>query len=156
MRHKWVALAVVLCISSTIVLGAANILPAFAAAPVVREFTVNATQFDYEPNIIEVNRGDRVIVHVESLDVTHGFYVDGYGINVHVPPGHGQTVEFVADKVGTYRFRCSETCGPMHPFMIGQLKVQPNAPFSSAAVLTGVVMLGTVAYVWRRKESSNG
>ena len=157
MGLKWlVLLAVVLFVGAAVVLGAANILSASAAAPAVREYTIKATQFAYEPNIIQVNRGDRVIFHVESVDVSHGLYLDGYDVNVHVPPGKPETVEFVADKVGTYRFRCSTTCGPMHPFMIGELKVEPNSPFRGAAALAVIAGLGTVVYTFRRKEGTHG
>ena len=155
MSLKWVALAAVIFVATAAVLGAAYVVPA-SAAPAVREYTVKASQFTYEPNVIEVNRGDRVIFHIDSVDVAHGIYLDVYGLNVHVQPGKTETVEFIADKVGTYRLRCSVTCGPMHPFMIGEVKVSPNAPFGAVLGLTAATGLGSVAYIWRRKEDGHG
>ncbi len=153
---KWLGIAVVLVVASAIVLATGDVLPAIAQSPSVKEFHVKAFQFAYDPSVISVNKGDRVIIHLESLDVSHGIYVDGYGLNVHVPPGEEGTIEFVADKVGKFRFRCSETCGAMHPFMIGELVVAPNTPFTGASGLAIATAALSLGYVWRRKETNNG
>jgi heme/copper-type cytochrome/quinol oxidase subunit 2 len=59
--------------------------------------------------------------------VVHGLYVDGYDVSVEADPGQTATLTFVADKSGSFRFRCNVTCGAMHPFMIGKLNVGTNA-----------------------------
>jgi heme/copper-type cytochrome/quinol oxidase subunit 2 len=43
-----------------------------------------------------------------------------------------KVLEFVADKPGAFKVRCSVACGPMHPFMIGKLVVEPNHRFSAS------------------------
>jgi polyferredoxin len=84
-----------------------------------------------------------------SQDVTHGFLLDGYPIEVVIRKGASylkytwedddgklQTdwdkvseFEFVADKAGKFTFRCTQTCGNLHPFMTGELIVRPNTAY---------------------------
>ncbi len=118
-----------------------------------REIEVSAKQFGYTPNIIRVKQGDRVVINLNTTDVMHGFYLEGYGINLKTWAGHQDTAEFIAAKIGKFRFRCSETCGPLHPFMIGELIVEPNNYYRISAVLTLMTAAGALSYVWRRKES---
>ena len=83
----------------------------------------------YRPEQIEVNKGDKVIWHLTSLertrDATHGFGLSGYNINLSIEPGKTETVEFVADKAGTYSFYCTEFCSALHLEMIGYFLVKP-------------------------------
>ena len=124
--------------------------------PTLRDVNVKveARQFAFAPATIEVHQGDHVHVQLLSDDVTHGFYLDSFGVEAMAQPGHPGTVDFVADRAGTYRFRCSATCGPLHPFMIGELTVLPASsvnpgPFLATAMLAVLVAVGAVASVWR-------
>ncbi len=61
-----------------------------SAEPGEKVFNIKARQFAYEPSVIRVNKGDRVVLRLTSKDVTHGFYLDGYGIDAEIKPhGHG-------------------------------------------------------------------
>src|SRR5512139_2432188 len=102
-------------------------MPAFSAAPADRHIKINASSFEYDPGVIRVNPGDRVTLELSSTDVTHGIAIDGYNLQVTAEPGQSQSLSFIADKAGTFRLRCSVTCGALHPFMIGKLHVGPNA-----------------------------
>lgn len=95
-------------------------------APQERTFRIDARQFAYSPSELKVNPGDKVTIQLVSTDVTHGLYVDGYDISVEADPGQTAALTFVADKSGSFRFRCNVTCGAMHPFMIGKLTVGTN------------------------------
>jgi len=123
-----------------------------AAQPGEHHITLQARTFAYEPNIIRVNRGDRVVLDLVPEDVVHGLYLDGYDIQVEAEPGQTQRVEFIADRVGKFRFRCSVSCGPLHPFMIGELIVGPNVPYWRGLALTLLAAVGTLAYVRTRNE----
>jgi len=122
-------------------------LDGFAAAPATRQVTIRASQFAFDPPVLYVNRGDPVVVTLQSSDVVHGLYLDGYGINVRVEPGLPQHIEFVADKTGKFRYRCPVSCGSLHPFMVGELVVSPNDMFARALGLTALTVLATLAFL---------
>ena len=115
-----------------------------SASPTTRTITLFAKQFEFSPARLEVNEGDHVIITVQADDVVHGFYLDGYGLVTRIEPGISQRIEFVADRTGKFRYRCSVTCGPMHPFMIGELIVGPNLLFWRVLSLTVIVATGTL------------
>ncbi|RME41936.1 MAG: hypothetical protein D6796_15130 [Caldilineae bacterium] len=142
-RRRLFALPLLLLLALAILLWP---VPA-VAEPVTRRITLRADQFAYTPAVLRVNRGDRVILTLQAGDVVHGFFLDGYGINVRVDPGRSQTVEFVADRSGKFRYRCPVSCGPLHPFMIGELVVGPNLPFLRAAGLLAVTVAGTLTFL---------
>jgi len=101
-------------------------LPAHAAPPAERTIRLEAKSFEYTPPVIQVAQGDRVTLEIVSTDVVHGIYIDGYELEASADPGQTARLTFVADRAGSFRFRCSVTCGALHPFMIGQLKVGSN------------------------------
>ncbi|MDE2126730.1 MAG: hypothetical protein KGJ62_09080 [Armatimonadetes bacterium] len=137
-------------------------LGAFAAGkvhrPTDRTFHITASKYAYNPSIIHVNKGDRVRIYLTSLDVTHGFYLDGYDLDAKISPDDKPYerrplehtafhkvpyIQFIATREGKFRFRCSQTCGFMHPFMIGEMVVAPNREF--AAGIGGLVAVAMVA-----------
>ena len=64
-------------------------------------------------------------------------------------PGQTAHLTFVADRTGTFHFRCSVTCGALHPFMIGKLAVGPNWLLYRAA---GLTVLAVIAGVWLARQ----
>jgi cytochrome c oxidase subunit II len=98
------------------------------ADPPVKSFDVAASRYKFDPETIEVDQGDRVVLKLKSLDVAHGFAVKEFKAEAAIPKG-GEvvTVEFVAQKAGTYAFECSEYCGRGHKGMKGKLVVRPKA-----------------------------
>ena len=95
-------------------------LPLGAAQPAERHVRLEARSFTFTPAVIRVRQGDRVTLDLEAMDVTHGVYLDGYGVQAVAEPGRSATVTFRADRAGKFRYRCSVACGAMHPFMIGE------------------------------------
>ena len=124
-------------------------LPAVAPTPQARTIEIDARQFAYEPSTVRVNRGDTITFHLESLDAVHGLFVDGYAVNIQAEPGKSAQVTFVADKEGKFKFRCSVSCGALHPFMIGELAVEPNFPLARAMSATLIAAVGALAFFWK-------
>lgn len=90
----------------------------------VKTFSVIAKQFEFVPEEISVHKGDHVILNIKSVDVTHGFALPDFGVNVPLTAGNEQVVEFDASKVGEFEFFCSIVCGSGHSGMRGKLIVQ--------------------------------
>jgi len=90
----------------------------------VKEFRMTAKQFAFEPSTIEVNKGDRVRLIVTSTDVPHGIAIREYGINERLEVGKPVTIEFTADKQGTFMAFCSVFCGAGHTGMKGKIVVK--------------------------------
>ncbi len=131
-------------------LGAAALAVAFAPMPLgssaahrpPQEFNLEARQFSYSPSVLHVDAGDTVTIRLTSTDVVHGLYLDGYGLSVQADPGQTATLTFVADRSGSFRFRCNVTCGAMHPFMIGRLTVGTDTALYRGIALSLIGALG--------------
>lgn len=120
-------------------------IPGNAAEPVERTFRIQASQFAYSPAVLSVNPGDRVTIELLATDVVHGLSIDGYQLETTSDPGQTARLTFVADHQGSFRFRCTVTCGNMHPFMIGKLQVGQNELLWRGALLAGLAL---IAGVW--------
>jgi heme/copper-type cytochrome/quinol oxidase subunit 2 len=125
-------------------------LPVMGAVPQERHITVSARSFAFEPGTVRVNRGDTVIISLESTDVVHGLYLDGYGVSAQAEPGRPGQLRFVADRRGAFRFRCNVACGSLHPFMIGKLVVGPNLTWLRALAATLITAAGAMVLFWKR------
>jgi cytochrome c oxidase subunit II len=119
--------------------------PSRAFKPAERVFRIEASSYAYTPSEISVNPGDRVTIELTATDVVHGLYLDGYDLSLSADPGQTARLSFVADRPGSFRFRCSVTCGPLHPFMIGKLRVGPNWLLWRAF---GLALLAALAGNW--------
>lgn len=74
----------------------------------VKEFTVEGSPFKFVPNVLTVNQGDTVKIVFKNVGGMHDFVIDELGIKTKVlQSGDSETVEFIADKKGTYQFYCS-------------------------------------------------
>ncbi|MDD5542189.1 MAG: hypothetical protein PHX83_03375 [Acidobacteriia bacterium] len=159
MKHlidsKYVRLAVVIVLGGL----AGFLFTAFHLAPPQdRSITITAHKYAYDPPVLQVNRGDRIHLHLVAQDVTHGFYLEGYNLEAKMRPENDtfwvrhpsqggdfeevDEVSFVASRPGKFRYRCSITCGYMHPFMQGELIVRPNHLFSTSVGLSMGLLLG--------------
>lgn len=129
-----------------------NTLAGGAVSQELKEFNVTMRNYVFTPNTFTVQKGDRVRFNLQSLDVEHGFYVDGYDLNVEVKPLEKKTLEFTADKGGAFQIRCSVVCGPGHPIMRGKLTVEPNNRFLISLGAAALAPIATLIYLATRGE----
>jgi heme/copper-type cytochrome/quinol oxidase subunit 2 len=142
-------------------MGAATLAVAFAPLPFItapieansHTFRVEASQYAYSPAELHVNPGDIVIIELISTDVVHGLYVDGYGVSVEADPGMTTSLTFVADRPGSFRFRCNVTCGALHPFMIGRMTVGDNTALFRGM---GLTLIGALGVMLSPRKNTNG
>jgi heme/copper-type cytochrome/quinol oxidase subunit 2 len=123
--------------------------PGSAAVPVERTFRIEASRFQYSPAVLQVNPGDRVTIDLISQDVVHGLSIDGYNLAITADPGQTAHLSFIADRPGSFHFRCSVTCGNLHPFMTGKLEVGPNLLFWRAAALAFLALVAGALRLWK-------
>ncbi len=98
--------------------------PSDTTSPTTKSFSMTAKNWEFSPSTITVKKGDKVKLTIKSVDVDHGFSLPDFGVNVKLEPGKTVTTEFVADKQGTFQYRCSVQCGSGHKEMTGTLIVE--------------------------------
>lgn len=148
--------------------GVVGAVAARSNPPSERAIAITAGQYAYDPPVIRVNRGDVLRLRLQSSDVVHGFYLEGYDLDARIvpqapfielrrpsapaaPPERVEEVVVVADRAGKFRFRCSTTCGFLHPFMQGELIVEPNRLLpASFGMILGLLAGGVLTtFVYR-------
>jgi cytochrome c oxidase subunit 2 len=84
--------------------------------------------------VIEVTKGDQVVLKLRSADVTHGFSLKAFGIYMAkgIQPGKTVYVSFTADKAGSFIFMCNVFCGDIHQHMEGTLIVKDETSHPNA------------------------
>ncbi len=123
-------------------------LPRTATPAAQRTFRIEARSFAYAPASLSVNPGDRVTLELVPTDYVHGLYLEGYDLDMTADPGQTARLSFVADRAGTFRFRCSVTCGALHPFMIGKLSVGPDLLWWRAIALSVLAAVAGLFLTW--------
>lgn len=74
----------------------------------VKEFTVEGGNFSFTPNMLTVKKGDTVKITFKNLEGIHDFKLDEFTVATkQIPAGSEETVEFVADKTGSFEYYCS-------------------------------------------------
>ena len=101
----------------------------------VREITITSqkNRWNFNPEIIEVDRGDKLILTIiNEDDYDHGVAIDAFGISQRMPANSTIKVEFIVTQAGDFPFYCSVPCGEglvdgvkrTHFDMLGKLHVR--------------------------------
>ncbi|HLW79485.1 MAG TPA: cupredoxin domain-containing protein [Terriglobia bacterium] len=94
------------------------------AAPAATEIKVTAKKYEFDPATITVKKGQHVKLLITAIDHDHGFKLEAFNIDQKLKKGDPATIEFTADKAGTFPFECSVFCGFGHKKMKGSLVVE--------------------------------
>lgn len=90
----------------------------------VKEFTIESKGLSFTPSEIKVNVGDTVRVTYKNTLGKHDWTLDEFDIKTQLlDAGQEETVEFVADKTGSFEFYCS-VAGHRAAGMKGMLTVE--------------------------------
>lgn len=74
----------------------------------VKEFTITSTNFAFNPKDITVQKGDRVRINFKNTDGYHNLVIDEFNVATKtLNEGGSDTVEFVANKIGSFVYYCS-------------------------------------------------
>jgi len=95
-----------------------GVKPASQDQQSVKEFTVKAFRFGYEPDAITVNKGDLVKLVIDNTDTLHGIRIPDLGVSGN------DVIEFTANKTGEFTWYCAVMCGSGHRAMNGTLTVR--------------------------------
>ena len=99
-------------------------LPEVAAEQPVKVIKMYAENWKWRPRVIRVTQGTRLKITVENIDAPHRFDLKAYKLKVRLPEDKTTKFEFVADRVGTFAWRCGRPCGDGCAKMRGKLIVE--------------------------------
>jgi cytochrome c oxidase subunit 2 len=90
------------------------------------EIDMSVYQWRFSYCHITVYEGQTVTFTLQSLDVPHGFAIDGYPEigNVLISPQAPSKVTFTATKLGEFVYFCTVFCGEGHPLHKGLITIQ--------------------------------
>ena len=76
-------------------------------APNRRTFAITARNYAFTPNRIEMTKDDLVSLTIEGADQVHSFAIDEFRIAKRIAPGTTVTIEFRADRAGSFNYYCN-------------------------------------------------
>ena len=90
----------------------------------IAEFNITAKRFSFNPNRITVQHGQKVLLHVVSIDVIHGFALPEFNIEAELLPNVRKDITFVADRKGNFTFITNILSGRQYASMVGNIIVE--------------------------------
>jgi nitrite reductase (NO-forming) len=78
------------------------------SVPSVKSFVVEGNNFSFSVSEMRVRAGDTVRVTFKNVEGLHDWRVDEFNAGTEViPTDQEQTIEFIADKTGSFEYYCS-------------------------------------------------
>ncbi len=82
-----------------------------------------------DPTMV-IPTGVNVEIHLNSLDVLHGFYVPEFNFSRYASPGYTTSFDFDALRTGDFRGQCTQLCGLYHSLMFFNVRAVTPARYS--------------------------
>jgi cytochrome c oxidase subunit 2 len=89
-----------------------------------RVIKIEARKFRYAPNMIELKKGEAVILELTALDFPHGFSLPDFQIRADLVMGKPVRVKLKPETAGQFSFLCDNFCGGGHEEMAGMIIVK--------------------------------
>ncbi|WP_229258949.1 cupredoxin domain-containing protein [Duganella flavida] len=89
-----------------------------------RVIKIEARKFRYQPNVIEVKKGEAVVLEFTAVDFPHGFSLPEFQLRADLMIDKPVRVSLKPDRVGRFGFLCDNFCGSGHEEMAGTLIVK--------------------------------
>lgn len=78
------------------------------ATGMAKEFMVESSGLNFAPNNLRVKLGDKVRITYKNTRGTHDLRIDEFNAKTKlINAGQSETIEFTADKKGSFEFYCS-------------------------------------------------
>lgn len=72
-----------------------------------REVIITLSNYQFTPNIIEAQAGERILLKVENIEGVHNLFIPEYKVETNIlVKGESQSILFEADKPGSFDFWC--------------------------------------------------
>lgn len=89
-----------------------------------RVIKIEARKFRFAPNVIELKKGEEVVLELTALDFPHGFSLPDFKIRADLVMGKPVRVKLKPEEAGQFGFLCDNFCGSGHEEMSGTLIVK--------------------------------
>ena len=84
---------------------------------------VHARRFVYTPNVINLKKGEPVVLEFTTEDVLMGFSIPDLDARADIEPGKTTRLRLTPQQAGTFDFLCDIFCGGGHENMHGKIIV---------------------------------
>lgn len=96
----------------------------FEVGPNRYEAVVVAFEGGFDPSEMRFPVGAEVSFRVRSVDLVHGFLIEGTGIEFEIDPIEPELATHTFEEAGEYDLLCHIYCGGGHPAMLGTVIVE--------------------------------
>jgi cytochrome c oxidase subunit 2 len=89
-----------------------------------RVIKIEARKFRFAPNVIELKKGEAVVLELTALDFPHGFSIPELKVRADLVMGKTVQVRLKPEDAGQFGFLCDNFCGSGHEEMAGTIIVK--------------------------------
>ena len=95
-----------------------------ARATKPRVIKIEARKFRFSPNVIELKKGEEVVLELTAVDFPHGFSLPDFKLRADLIMDTPVRVTLKPEQVGQFGFLCDNFCGSGHEEMAGTIVVK--------------------------------